>query len=326
MSLVPTIYSSADPGAPVLTGQVGSLVALLDALLVDGYGAGPDAKTPLGWSREYTATNKRVYRNDPLEGSGYLLRVDDTGTIGNARHAWLRGYQLMSDIDTGINPLPTAAQEIDGIMLIKSTALSSAPRAWWAIGTATCLYLFANLNSTGLRDTPYFFGDFKSRLPGDMHNFVVSGSTSTTYTGSTTSNHSITLSLSTSLGSLLSSHSNGMGYVARDETGALGSAYFGIHATGTGSVGSNGAVYPDSVGGELLVERVIVRGAGSYIFRGHMPGLLAPLHPLPFVDRTQYDDVAVLGGISVVAKTFKNGAINNDTGIGQALFVVGEEW
>ena len=35
----PTIYRSTDASAPVLTGEVGKLVDLLDACLVNGYGA-----------------------------------------------------------------------------------------------------------------------------------------------------------------------------------------------------------------------------------------------------------------------------------------------
>ncbi|MGE3907973.1 MAG: hypothetical protein AB7K36_01385, partial [Chloroflexota bacterium] len=53
------IYRSTDSGAPVLTGQAGSLLNLLDKCLVDGYGS----KAAAGWSRPYTGTNKTAYRN-----------------------------------------------------------------------------------------------------------------------------------------------------------------------------------------------------------------------------------------------------------------------
>ena len=36
MTLVPIVYRSTDPGAPVLNGQAGSLLALLNAILVTG--------------------------------------------------------------------------------------------------------------------------------------------------------------------------------------------------------------------------------------------------------------------------------------------------
>jgi hypothetical protein len=72
------VYRSTDASAPVLTGQVGSLTALLDAVLVNGYGA----LTAAGWSINQTTTNKRGYKQN-LTGSnntsGMLLYVDDTG-------------------------------------------------------------------------------------------------------------------------------------------------------------------------------------------------------------------------------------------------------
>ena len=38
-----TVYRSDDAGAPNLTGAAGSLIAILDAVLVNGYGAKPAA-------------------------------------------------------------------------------------------------------------------------------------------------------------------------------------------------------------------------------------------------------------------------------------------
>ena len=55
---MPTIFKSTDSGAPVLDGQAGSLVTLLDACLVTGYGS----KTALGWAKAFTASSRGVYR------------------------------------------------------------------------------------------------------------------------------------------------------------------------------------------------------------------------------------------------------------------------
>jgi hypothetical protein len=54
------VYRSTDASAPVLTGQVGSLTALLDAILVNGYGA----LTAAGWTIAQTTTNKRGYKQN----------------------------------------------------------------------------------------------------------------------------------------------------------------------------------------------------------------------------------------------------------------------
>lgn len=68
-----TLYQWTDASAPSLTGQVGSLTALLDAILVNGYGSVSAA----GWSIAYTSTNKRQYAM-ASGGTGRQLYVDDT--------------------------------------------------------------------------------------------------------------------------------------------------------------------------------------------------------------------------------------------------------
>jgi len=97
VSLIPSIYTSTDAGAPQLTGQAGSLLALLRAVLVNGYSTGATAKAPLGWTQEFSGTNKAVFRNNPTTGSGYRLRIDDT----QAREARMRAYTTMTNVDTG---------------------------------------------------------------------------------------------------------------------------------------------------------------------------------------------------------------------------------
>lgn len=175
-------------GAPVLNGVAGSLVALLDAFLIDGWGAvtpqsivvaggiatvtlnagdsfeqdavisvsgatpaalngehrvlqttattctfatsAPDGAVsgtisvkyaPVGdWEVAYTATNKRAYRSSDPYGSRFYYRVDDTGTVA----AQLRGYEQMTDVDTGTNPFPTPAQ-LANAYIIKSSAANA---------------------------------------------------------------------------------------------------------------------------------------------------------------------------------------------------------
>ena len=78
------IYRSTDASAPTLEGVNGSLVALLDACLVNGYGS----QSAAGWTIAYTTTNKRVYRNSTTDGTGFYLNVDDSGSgSGGAQEA-----------------------------------------------------------------------------------------------------------------------------------------------------------------------------------------------------------------------------------------------
>jgi hypothetical protein len=101
--------------APTLTGQVGSLTAVLDAVLVNGF----TGFTALGWTINQTTTNKRGYKQN-LTGSnnssGMLLYVDDTGPgAGAAKEARVCGFETMSAITpTGTGQFPTGAQATIG--------------------------------------------------------------------------------------------------------------------------------------------------------------------------------------------------------------------
>lgn len=100
-------------GAGNLTGQVGSAVAILDTELVAA-----------GWTIAFTATNKRVYRNSTVDGSGCYLRIDDTGSgTGGAREFSGECFATMSDIDTG-----TAGHGEEWVR--KSSSLDTTARKW----------------------------------------------------------------------------------------------------------------------------------------------------------------------------------------------------
>ena len=74
------VYSSTDASAPVLTGQVGSLIAVLDACLVNGYGT----KTAAGWTKPFAdASNTAVYRSG--SGSRAFFRFFDDGTAATQK-------------------------------------------------------------------------------------------------------------------------------------------------------------------------------------------------------------------------------------------------
>jgi len=169
------IYRSTDSGAPVLTGQAGSLLNLLDKCLVDGYGS----KTAAGWSRAYTGTNKAAYRNSVAAGgTGMYLRVLDDGSgTGGAREALVRCYLTMSDVDTGTIETPTAAQVAASIVWRKSNTLDSTARAWILVADELTMYLCVStgtLNSN-VGDSTYGAGDIASHVPGDAYRFFVSG-------------------------------------------------------------------------------------------------------------------------------------------------------
>src|SRR5262245_30017438 len=116
------VYRSTDSSAPTLSNNNGSFVTLLDKCLVSGYGSNAAA----GWAIEFTGTNKRVYRAP--SGSRMRLRVSDTGSGTEATgYARVRGFESMSDVDTGTGPFPTDAQVSGGLYCAYA---SGASRPW----------------------------------------------------------------------------------------------------------------------------------------------------------------------------------------------------
>lgn len=176
-------------GAPQISGSVGTLIAALDAILIDGWGSitavsvsvtGGVATATLNsgetfaqhavvlvagatpsalngearvittsstsitwattaadgaatgtitikyapqttWAKVYSGTNKAVYLSSHVQSNGHYLRVDDTGTT----QARVRGYEGMTDVDTGTGPFPTDAQVSGGGIWQKSTVANA---------------------------------------------------------------------------------------------------------------------------------------------------------------------------------------------------------
>lgn len=170
-----TLYKSTDASAPVLTGQVGSLVALLDAVLVNGYGA----KGAAGWTTAFTAANKRDYRNSAVGGTGFFLDVDDSGPNANlgARSARMRGFETMSALATGLGAFPTVAQVAAATQVYKSSTADATARPWLVVADQ---YTFTLLTTPGGEVSgwsTFHFGDIFSFRSGDPYKAIIIGRT-----------------------------------------------------------------------------------------------------------------------------------------------------
>lgn len=236
---------SGQIGAPSVSGTAGHMIALLDALLVNGWGTGnvdsivvasgvatvtraaghpfeldtvalmagatgsftglngehevteyttttykflcpgvPDGTAtgsithkiaPLGWSKAFSGTNLAAYKSSDVAATGCLLRVDDTGTTTAA----VRGYETMSDINTGAGPFPTVAQSATGYYLLKSDTASTATRQWMLVGDSRAFYLWVRYYNGNSAFT-HFFGDLVSYRTPDAYACALSMSTVTT--------------------------------------------------------------------------------------------------------------------------------------------------
>ncbi|WP_127564267.1 hypothetical protein [Stenotrophomonas indicatrix] len=307
MASLPRIYRSTDPGAPQLSGVAGSLVALLDAVLVNGYGVGADVKPGAGWVRTFSATNKRVYRNNHVDGSGGYLRVEEPSATPG--YAYARAYETMSDIDTGTGAAPTAGQSTNGILLLKSSENNGSSRPWEVVATDQAMYLFVNYHILPASNAyatipafPFFAGDIESFVPGDKSHFMVGGNTMVTPVNT----YGDGLLYSTSvLGAVMP---NGVScYALRSYTQLPGSAALYLaspsHGVNGAAIGSGGVVFPDPVSGGALFERPLMK-EGAYLARGYLPGAYSPLHARPFSSGEILTDLDAFPGKTFYVKWF----------------------
>lgn len=292
MSAVPTVYQSSDTGAPVLSGSAGALAAVLDAVLVDGYGS----KAPLGWLRPFSDGHKRVYRNDTSVGAtGYCIRFNDSGSNTCAVSA----YESMSDVDTG-----------EGLFAAettwpKSSNADATARNWVVVGTDRCVYLFIDQGGTDSlsRETGWFFGDMVPFGSTDVFAFAYSESYTTQSrlfsglamagTATTYAKMKAARSYSGMPGGV--TITNNQSLIARQTT--LG--------------GTGGLTYPyPSTNGAVLSMLTVHE---NNIWRARMPGAWVAEHNAVHNDGTIYSDFPDLPGTELLCKVCRSSRASLDT-------------
>lgn len=303
---VPTVLNEDTVGAPALTGEDGSLYAVLKWALPQ-----------LGWSIAFddSANSKIAFRNSPTSGTGYYLRVNDAAAnhAADARRAEVSVYDSMSDIDTGTDKTPSSGEKY----FVKSHTADATARDWYVIGDDTFFYLMtyngAFSDEEGYR--AFYAGDFVSNVAADTGNFIL---------GATDSSSTIASSVSHGFPTLV-----GIGEVNGTElTHALAKSYDGLSSsvacrfmqalpsnTATAFAGQFGSVgaYPDPVTNNILtsvIEIFETIGAARHR-RGYLKGAVAPLSALTEDDAGTHGiaDRAVLQGIA------------SPGGIGDALYL-----
>ena len=374
-----TIYKSTDSSAPVLRGQGNSLVTVLDAILVNGYGS----KASQGWADSFahlvcsgtatggssttlvdTATNfvtagvavgmqvfrtadgkssritsittttnpndtlnftayspvtptfaaldaytvdssLRAYRQPVGSSNGFYMRVADN--VHN-QYARVRGYETMSDINTGTGPFPTDAQLSGGCYWHKSSSASAIAIPWICAGNGKIFYFFAaTFNGTWISLCPgHFFGDFISYKTGDAYNTIIAMAFGTSYIGYLNDYDTHEIAYSSNF------TTQGGHYIPRraDQTGtsmACGKFSDTHRDFGYGYLGSGAVPYPHPVSGGMSIAPVEINdylsGASADQYeRGRLPGFWNILHTY----YTYYQHGDTFNGVGTLAgKTFE---------------------
>ena len=232
---------------------------------------------PADWEKRYSATNKAVYARTDEDATAMLLRVDDTGTTT----AQVRGYEEMTDIDSGAGLFPTIAQVAAASALWqKSDAATSAARGWAIFADSKRMYFFPQWTTGTYRDFEAF-GDPISYKPGDTC-------------------HCTIVFHSGANGAYLYNSALFVGYTEFPMYCARGVAQIGsavsIKATSgwlLGIAGASGVAYPNAANNALLLrgEVELTEIVGGTV-RARWPGIYIPMHALPLIDGD------VVGGIN----------------------------
>jgi hypothetical protein len=159
-----TIYRSTDPSAPVLNGTAGSLLTVLDACLVNGYGS----KSGAGWTKPFVNSgNIGCYQNSSL-GTNFCLSINDNGPgAASFAEARMTGYESLTSVSTGGGQFPNgvAGQGVTPFGFVvyrKSNGATSTARNWIVMADAYTFYIFCLTTDVANAYTAFAFGDFFS--------------------------------------------------------------------------------------------------------------------------------------------------------------------
>lgn len=312
-----TVYNFTDTSAPQLNGLTGSLLTLLDAVLVNGYGSKPGA----GWTKPLPNTSS--YGMYTLgNGTTSSLFIYDAGAGGaGGCEAMATGWSSITTIDngavTGSNPFPSGSQlnitssgggKSGAVVIRKSAITTSIQRTWQAFADSSSLYLFTKpADSTGGNAwSGFFFGDFYSIRTGsiDANRCMIIGRINK----SSSNIDDDSLDKQTAASSGLTSATQGH-FAARLFSGDSGSitGSITVHVHGDGMKAQNNTVWNGAIpflngcDNAIHISPVWVVEAVPSVIRGRMRGFWHFCH----ISASLYDGQILSGSMDFPNKIFK---------------------
>ena len=272
--MVPVVLHHDAAGAPALTGEAGSLIAILKWALPQ-----------LGWTLEFedTVNNRAAFRNSPAVGSGYYLRVRDNAadhTFDNYVAA-VEGFSSMTDVDTGLDGFPAATDNF----FLKSPTLDATVREYTIIGTDTFFWWLPNFPTLIEGHRIFGAGDYLPFDQADTTNFCIIGkeSTSASAPGLYSGIEEVSTA-STSVGGDI--------HIAFKRDGSVDQDVIPLAAPNGNERGwhmGHDGVYPDPYTGSINTSRVFLGDrAENSAYVGLLPGLLAPMGNLRAGNQTDF--------------------------------------
>jgi len=236
-------------------------------------------RKPAGFSKAFSGTNKAAYRSDDLVGTRLFLRIDDAST----NYPRIRGYESMTDVDTGTGLFPTDAQISGGAYVYKATGTN---RPWKLMSDGRLIYCFLNSQNDTNWMGGFVFGDIVSYASPDAYGCVLISAS-----GAGNSLDLYTMNYVNS------------SYLARSYTQTGGSINSARYSHGrNNALGNATQPYPAPVDNSLHLWPVEV-WEGTSLARGMMPGLWNPIHVGTTPHGLVVDDIPNLPGRTVIVQT-----------------------
>lgn len=222
-------------------------------------------KASAGWTKEFSGTNKAVYR--PPAGNRLYLRIRDDGTV----YGYASGFETMSDVDTGTGQFFHTTEATS--YWHKSS--SSTPSPWDIVVTDRHLYFWVAPTGTVGSAIVHVFADLKSHKSGDAYaTLLISGGS----TSGSSANRLYVLNAD-------SRSAVDMHILARSYTQVGGKVTLGKSADpryiGASNMGAGGITYPNPVDGGLYIAPITIGETVANLVRGTLPGCWSPLHSRP---------------------------------------------
>lgn len=252
---------------------------------------------PAGWQKAFSDVNLGAYKSAAADATGMLLRVDDT--VGQV--ARVRGFESMTDINTGVGKFPSDAQRTYSVWG-KSGAASAASRQWTVIADDRLFYIIVHTEWDSLTSYPnnrvgYVFGDFVPYKTADAYCAILTASN----IESMSSLHNDSSGNSLHRGN--DPGDGGRGYMARSFSQVGGAVQQAFCAIGNYAGQSVGVAYPNPGDNSLLIDKTkLVIEVATSAARGEMPGFWTFINSRPATHGVLLD-TAVPGRVLFVVGT-----------------------
>ncbi|CAI10230.1 hypothetical protein ebA7239 [Aromatoleum aromaticum EbN1] len=231
-------------------------------------------RAPAGWAKPFSATNKGVYQSIDTNTTQLYLRLDDA----HAQYTRVRGYENMTDADTGDGLFPTLAQcAATAYSWPKSNAAGIASRSWALVADGSMIHFLPVWTASYPHADVFRFGDAVPLFAADAYHCAISAAAAASPAWPSHANATV----------MNMQYQTGC-YFARGADQAAGAAVTRNIAMNVNSAGGYSSAPP--VAGELTFAPQIAFHANA--IRASIPGLLVGLErKTDYITRTVSEGV-----------------------------------